>query len=302
MKTPVENTVHRILACLALAHAGCAAHTTHAESNNMASISAPVQRAHAQINGIALYYEVHGTGGGTPLVLLHGGGSSIEVTYGHALPILARKRVVVALDEQNHGRSGHRNVPERFTDSADDVAALIRHLGMQQVDIMGFSNGGSVALQVAIRHRTLVRKLVMVSALTKRSGAPEQFWEGMRHATFADMPQAFKDAFLAVNADPALLHDMFVKDSERMQSFVDMSDSDVSAVDAPTLVVNADRDVPTSDHALEIVRLMPHARLLILPGTHGECLGEGRATTQGSPYPEVTTQLVEAFLDGTDAR
>ena len=268
----------------------------------MTTVSAPVQRAHAQVNGIALYYEVHGTGDGTPLVLLHGGGSTIEVTYRHVLPLLARQRVVVALDEQNHGRSGHRSVPERFTDSADDVAALIRQLGMQHVDIMGFSNGGSVALQVAIRHRALVRKLVMISALTKRSGAPAQFWEGMRHATFDDMPQAFKDAFLAVNPDSAQLHDMFEKDCERMQSFVDMPDGDVSAVDAPTLVVNADRDVPTSDHALEIARLMPNARLLILPGTHGECLGEGRATTQGSPYPDVTTQLVQSFLDGTDAR
>ena len=263
----------------------------------MTTAAALVKRGHAQVNGISLYYEVHGAGQGTPLVVLNGGGSTIEVTYGAALPLLAQKRVVVALDEQNHGRSGHRTVPERFTDSADDVAALIRQLGLQKVDVMGFSNGGSVAVQLAIRHRALVRKLVLVSALTKRSGAPAQFFEHMQRVMFADMPQPLKDAFLKVNPDQALLVDMFEKDAERMRNFVDMRDEDVRTVDAPTLVVAADRDVSTSEHALEISRLMPNARLMILPGEHGECLGEMLGGKSSSPYPEVTLKLVEAFLD-----
>lgn len=285
-----------IAVCFALA--SCAAHTAHVETT-MSTASTPVERAHAQINGISLYYEVHGRGQGTPLVLLHGGGSSIDVTYGSVLPLLAQQRMVIALDEQNHGRSGHRKIAERFTDSADDVAALIRQLGLTQVDIMGFSNGATTALQVGIRHRGLVRKLVLISAITKRSGAPAQFWQGMSHSTFADMPQPLKDAFLKETPDQALLLDMYEKDSERMRSFVDIADEDVRAVDAPALVVAADRDVPTPEHALELTRLLPNARLLLLPGVHGECIGELLARTPGSRYPELTTRLVEAFLEGT---
>jgi pimeloyl-ACP methyl ester carboxylesterase len=100
-----------------------------------------------------------------------------------------------------------------------------------------------------------------------------------------------------VNPDQALLLDMFEKDAERMRNFVDMRDEDVRAMDAPTLVVAADRDVSTSEHALELTRLMPNARLMILPGEHGECLGEMLGKKPNSPYPEVTVKLLEAFLD-----
>jgi pimeloyl-ACP methyl ester carboxylesterase len=258
-----------------------------------------MKRGHAQVRGISIYYEMHGQGQGTPLVLLHGGGSSVDVTFGRALPFLARERLVIALDEQNHGRSGHRDVPERFTDSADDVAALLGQLGVQNADVLGFSNGASVALQVAIRHRALVRKLVFISSLTKRSGAPEQFWEAMRKGTYEDMPQVLKDAFLKVNPDPALLRDMYNKDSERMVNFVETSDDDVRSVAVPTLILAADRDVGTSEHAVELSRLLPNARLTILPGSHGECLGElsdAPASAAASPYPEVTTRLIGAFL------
>src|SRR5262245_57058316 len=105
----------------------------------------------ATINGIQLYYELHGKAQGVPLVLLNGGGSTIEVTYGRILPYFAKQRRVIALDEQNHGRSGHRAIPERFSDSANDVAALLQHLDIRQADVMGFSNGASVAMHLALQ-------------------------------------------------------------------------------------------------------------------------------------------------------
>src|SRR5919106_5071329 len=125
--------------------------------------SKPLESGHAPVNGIHMYYEVHGRGDGVPLVLLHGGGSTIEVTFGRVLPVLAGSRRVIAVEEQGHGRTTDRDAPVAFESSADDVAALLRHLKIEQADLLGFSNGASVALQTAIRHPLLVRKLIFAS-------------------------------------------------------------------------------------------------------------------------------------------
>jgi pimeloyl-ACP methyl ester carboxylesterase len=231
-------------------------------------------------------------------VLLHGGGSTIDVTYGRILPWLAGHRRVIAVEEQAHGRSSDRDRPVRFETSADDVAALLAQLGVAAADVMGFSNGASVALQVAIRHPTLVRRLVFASSMTKRSGTHPAFWDAIAHATFADMPQPLKDAFLLVTPDPQKLRTMYERDIERMRSFRDVPDADVASVAAPTLILAGDRDVPTAEHAVELSRQMPHARLVILPGGHGDYLGELLASAHGTRYAELTAWLIEQFLDG----
>jgi pimeloyl-ACP methyl ester carboxylesterase len=261
--------------------------------------AAPLARADtAAVRGIDVYYEVHGKAGGVPLVLLHGGGSTIDSTWGRALPTLAASRPVIAIEEQAHGRTTDRDAPVTFESSADDVAALLRHLRVEKADVFGFSNGASVALQVAIRHPELVRKLVFASSFTKRSGAQPQFWEFIQRATFADMPQPLKDAFLRVNPDPAKLRNMHDKDLARMLSFQDVPDAQVAAIRAPTLIVLGDRDVVRPEHGFELTRLVPGSRLLILPGGHGDYLGEVDATPEGSPWPALTAGLVNAFLDG----
>jgi len=261
------------------------------------SKSAVAKAGHAPVNGISMYYEIHGDAGGTPLVLLHGGGSTIDVTYGRVLRFLARHRKVIAVEEQAHGRTTDRDTPVRFDASADDVAALLRYLHVDQADVMGFSNGASVAMQLAIRHPPLVRKLVFASSFTKRSGAIPQFWGFMDKATFADMPQPLKDAFLQVNPDPQKLRTMHDKDLERMRHFVETPDEAVKSVRAPTLVLLGDHDLPTPEHAIELVHLLPRARLMILPGGHGDYLGEMTVATAGSRYPELTAGLLEEFLD-----
>ncbi|HEY0991617.1 MAG TPA: alpha/beta hydrolase, partial [Kofleriaceae bacterium] len=239
-----------------------------------------------------------GHGDGVPLVLLHGGGSTIDVTYGRVLPWFARHRRVIAVEEQAHGRTSDRDQPERFETSADDVATLLGQLGVASVDIMGFSNGASVALQVAIRHPAIVRRLVFASSMTKRSGAAPQFWDSIANATFADMPQPLKDAFLQVTPDPQKLQQMYERDIERMRSFRDVPDADVAAVKVPVLVLAGDRDVPTTEHAVELSRQLPHARLLVLPGGHGDYLGELLASAASSCCAELTAWLIEQFLDG----
>jgi pimeloyl-ACP methyl ester carboxylesterase len=251
----------------------------------------------APIRGIDIYYEVHGRADGVPLVLLHGGGSTIDSTFGRVLPFLAAHRRVIAVEEQAHGRTSDRAAPLTFESSADDVAALLEHLDVEKADLMGFSNGASVALEVEIRHPELVRKLVFASSMTKRSGAQPQFWEFIQRATFEDMPQALKDAFLRVNPDPAKLRTMHDKDLARMRHFEDVPDAQVAAIRAPTLIVLGDRDVVRPEHGFELTKLIPGSRLLILPGGHGDYLGEADATPAGSPWPALTAGLVEAFLD-----
>jgi pimeloyl-ACP methyl ester carboxylesterase len=256
-----------------------------------------LESGHAPVNGIRMYYEVHGRQAGVPLVLLHGGGSTIEVTFGRVLPVLARRRWVIAVEEQGHGRTTDREAPVAFETSADDVAALLRHLKIAQADLLGFSNGASVALQVAVRHPGLVRKLVFASSMTRRDGARPEFWDFMARAEFANMPQRLKDAFLRVNPDERALRRMHDKDAARMRSFRDVPDDVVRSVRAPTLIVVGDRDVVRAEHAAELARLIPGARLLILPGGHGDYLGEAVAASADTGQPELTAQLIEQFLD-----
>jgi len=262
-----------------------------------ASPSKPLESGHAPVHGIQMYYEVHGRRDGVPLVLLHGGGSTIEVTFSQVLPVFAASRRVIAVEEQGHGRTTDRDQPVTFETSADDVAALLRHLEVERADLFGFSNGASVALQVAIRHPELVRKLVFASSFTRRDGAQPQLWEFMSKADFSNMPQPLKDAFLKVNPDPQKLRTMHDKDAARMRSFKDVPDDLVRSVRAPTLIVLGDQDIVKPEHAVELTRLIPGARLLILPGGHGDYLGEAVVTQKATRQPELTAGLIQEFLD-----
>jgi len=268
-----------------------------ASAVSAASAAEQGRGGYADVNGIRMYYETYGPERGVPLVLLHGGGSTIDVTWGRILPFLARDRRVIAVEEQAHGRTSDRNAPVRFETSADDVAELLKQLKVEQADIFGFSNGASVALQVAIRHPQAVRKLVFASSFTKKAGAQPQLWELMRTADLANMPQPLQDAFLKVNPDPAKLKTMHDKDAERMRSFADVPDADLRALRAPTLIVIGDRDIVKPEHALELTHSIPSSRLMILVGGHGDYLGEAIMTRRASRAPELTAGFVEEFLD-----
>jgi pimeloyl-ACP methyl ester carboxylesterase len=248
------------------------------------------------VNGIEVYYELHGPAEGVPIVLLPGGGSTIEATFSRLLPALAAQHRVIAVEEQGHGRTTGRDQPITFESSADDVAGLLRQLGVERVDIVGFSNGASVGLQVAIRHPALVRKLVFASAMTRRDGAHPGLWEFMAGADISNMPQPLKDAFLRVNPDERLLKVMHDKDAQRMREFTDVDDALVRSVRVPVLIVVGDRDIVRLEHAVELSRLLPNARLLVLPAGHGDYLGEIVAAPDAERYPQLTAGLIEEFL------
>jgi len=249
---------------------------------------------YADVNGIRMYYELHGTG--QPLVLIHGGGSTITTSFGRLLPALATPHRVIAVELQAHGRTSDRNAPESFAQDADDVAELLRQLNIAKADILGFSNGGSTALQMGIRHPDRVNRLIAISAVYRRDGIPPEFWQFMRKSTFADVPQVLKDAFLRVSADSARMRSAFEKDRQRMADFRDWNAADIRGIQAPTLVVNSDQDVVRVEHALELSRLLPHGSLAIFPGRHGEFFGEISYPHPESRVPELFAAMVDDFL------
>jgi pimeloyl-ACP methyl ester carboxylesterase len=249
---------------------------------------------YAEVNGIRMYYEIHRAG--QPLVLLHGGGSTIGTSFGRILPMLARSHRVIAVELQAHGRTSDRNAPETFAQDADDVAELLRQLDIAKADILGFSNGGSTALQVAIRHPGRVNRLIAISAIYRRDGMPPAFWDFMKKGSFSDMPQVYKDAFLRVTPDSARLLTMFHRDQQRMLGFADWKAADIRSITAPALIVGSDQDVVRPEHALEIARLLPRGRLAIFPGRHGEFFGEAMYPHPESKVPELFTAVVDEFL------
>lgn len=225
---------------------------------------------HAPVNGLQLYYEVHGLprADRPPIVLLHGGGSTIDTSFSKVLPILAKSRQVIAFDQQGHGRTDDvADRPFTFEQSADDAAALLAYLRVDRADFFGYSNGGSIALQVAIRHPKLVRKLVVASAMFRRDGMTPGFWEGVKHAKLENMPPELRDAYLKVAPHPEQLQSMHDKCVKRMLEFADWPPEVIRSIDAPTLVLVGDADVVRPEHALETFRLLPHGRLAVFPGT-----------------------------------
>jgi pimeloyl-ACP methyl ester carboxylesterase len=254
-----------------------------------------VTSGHAAVNGINMYYEIHGKGD-MPLVLIHGGGSTIEVTFGNILPYLATNNKIIAVELQAHGRTSDRNAPESFEQDADDVAALLKHLNIQKVNIMGFSNGGTTTLQIAIRHPQLVNKIIPIAASYKRDGFMDGFFGFMDNASIDNMPQPLKDAFLKVTPSQISLLNMFNKDKQRMIDFKDIPDTAISNIKAPALFVIADKDVITVPHTIAMAKLISGAELMVLPGVHGEALGETTTYKAGSKIPQATAILVEEFL------
>ena len=209
----------KILIIISLFFIGC----TNSKDRSMPSKSEAKQvkqdSGYAPVNGLKMYYEIHGTG--APLVLIHGGGSTIQTSFSKILPLLARDHKVIAVELQAHGHTNDRNGPESFEQDADDVAALLEYLKISKAHFLGFSNGGNTVMQIAMRHPAIADKLVIVSSFYKRDGMLPGFFEGMQAATLENMPRLLKTYYLQINNDQKALQTMFNKDKERMLHFKD---------------------------------------------------------------------------------
>jgi pimeloyl-ACP methyl ester carboxylesterase len=249
----------------------------------------------ADINGLHLYYENHGKG--DPLVLIHGGGSTIYTTFGRVLPLFAKTHQVIAVEMQAHGHTPDIDRPLSFQQDADDIAALLQHLHIKKASLFGFSNGASTAMQVAIRHPEIVNKLVIASTMFTREGAYSQLWEAMKNASLSNMPRQLQDEYLKINPDTAGLRAMHDRDAYRMLTFKDWDAADIKKIQAPAFVIIGDADIIKPEHAVEMYRLLPHGKLAILPGGHGDYIGEITTLKEGtSKYTEFTAAMIEEFL------
>ncbi|MEI9918363.1 MAG: alpha/beta hydrolase [Bacteroidota bacterium] len=256
----------------------------------------PSKSGYAPVNGLQMYYEIYG--GGKPIVLIHGGGSTIQSNWSRVIPFLSKSRQVIAVEMQAHGRTKDIDRDFTFEHDADDIAALLKHLDIPKADLFGFSNGGQTSMQVAIRHPEVVDRMIIASIGYSREGFQPWFWPGMGGATFDNMPQGLKDAFLEVNPDKDDLLKMFHRDAIRMNGFQSWSEDMIKTIKAPSFIITGDNDIITPEHAVHMYRIIPNSRLAIFPGGHGDYLGEKTTGNTDSKLHEAFVGLILNFLDG----
>ena len=252
---------------------------------------------YSEVNGIKMYYEIYGEG--KPIVLIHGGGSTIQTNFEKIIPLLAKNRKVIAVELQAHGRTNDRNSDLSFEQDAEDIATLLKNLNIDKADFFGFSNGGTTTLQIAIRHPEIVNKIILGSALAKRNGVPDWFWGFMQQAKLENMPEQLKEGYNKVSPNPNGLQIMHDRDAKRMVNFKDISDEQIKSIKASTLIIIGDKDVILPEHAIELHRQIENSELAIIPGGHGQYIGE--ITTLSSDFKEsdLVIPMIEKFLNKT---
>jgi pimeloyl-ACP methyl ester carboxylesterase len=241
-----------------------------------------VKSGYAPVNGLQLYYEVHGEAppGQPPLVLLHGAFSAIGTSFGGLLPELAMRRQVIGVELQGHGRTADIDRPMSPEAMADDIAALLEYLGLPQADLFGYSMGAFVALHLVIWHPAVVRKLVLTSVTYTLSGIHSGLMAGLGEMTPEMMHGSpWHEEYLRLAPRPQDFARLFAKKTQMDRQLRDVPAEAIQAIKAPTLLIIGDSDLVRPEHAVEMFRLLgggvfgdtpaglPHSQLAILPGT-----------------------------------
>jgi pimeloyl-ACP methyl ester carboxylesterase len=226
--------------------------------------------SYADVNGLNLYYETHGSG--RPMILLHGGLGSGEM-FGPNLPALTAKHQVTAPDLQGHGRTADVDRPIDIRLMADDIAALIDHLGLEKPDIVGYSLGGGVAFFTAVKYPDKIGKLVMASANVRRDAIPAEMLaqQGQVSAAAAEYLKdtPMYELYQRVAPRPEDFGRLLDKMGESMAKDFDFSE-EVRGLQVPTLVVAADADMAPPSHYVEVFKLLDGGL------RDGGWMGEGR--------------------------
>jgi pimeloyl-ACP methyl ester carboxylesterase len=236
----------------------------------------PAKSGYAPANGLKMYYEVYGEG--KPLVLLHGSFMTINTNYGQLIPELSKTRKVIAIEFQGHGRTADTDRPFSIENFADDVAGVLKFLKIDSADILGYSLGGMVALNVAIRHPQLVKKLILVSSVFRYEG-----WSAETRAIFPMIKPEFfertpiKTAYDSLAPDPKHWTAFVNKMVKLVTTPYDFTEK-VKALKNPMFFILGDSDGILPEHAAEMFRIaggvqngdmagLPNSRLAILPAT-----------------------------------
>jgi pimeloyl-ACP methyl ester carboxylesterase len=266
-----------------LARGGLSSALALIAAGEMSGADAPGR--YAPVNGLKMYYEVHGAG--PPLLLLHGAFLTAE-SWGRLVPELARSRQVIAVELQGHGHTADVDRPLGFGQMAEDAAALLREIKVERADVYGYSMGGTVALALAARHPALVRKLIVHGSIYDKQG-----WEPEAFKQFSALPPDFappplKDPYDKVAPDPKHWPVLVAKLKEMEMGFEGLPAADLKAITAPTLIIMGDREGLRPEHAVAMYRLIPKAQLAILPGADHFLLFS---------RPDVVLALMTTFLD-----
>lgn len=243
----------------------------------MYSTSNGTSGAYAPVNGLQMYYEVHGspsagTDGPLPLLLLHGGILNIDLNYSRLIPILAKDRQVIALEFQGHGRTADTERDLSIEHFASDVVGLLDHLGIERADVFGFSLGGLTALQTGISHPERVGRQVLVSTHYRHDGYydeifdPAAFGVSTKLPTQADFEQ-MREAYLKIAPNPEHFDAFMAKNSAAVAAFQGWPEDALRGISAPTLLVIADNDFVRIEHAAAMHALIADSQLAVLPGT-----------------------------------
>ncbi|GAB0105877.1 alpha/beta hydrolase [Nocardia sp. JMUB6875] len=267
--------------------------------------SAPAPGAYADVNGLHMYYEIHGTSSGTPpLVLLHGALSGIGTDFGQLIPELAKTRQVIAIEQQAHGHTADIDRPLRDEQMAEDTVALLHSIGVQRADLLGYSMGAGVALQITLTHPDLVRKQIIAAGSLDENGLRPGLLDGIAGLR-PDMlyGTTFHTDYLKNAPRPQDFGQLVARIREHdTTAMIRFPLAAVRAVTAPTLTVIGDSDAVRLEHAVEMFRVfggdilgdtpagLPNAQLAILPGTSHVSLVH---------RPELLLPIIAAFLDRT---
>ena len=220
--------------------------------------------ARAEVNGIRIYYEAHGSG--EPLLLLHGGTAFIESFY-NQIPALAREFRVIAPDSRGHGRSTDTDAPLSYKQMAADMAELLKKLKMERVDIVGWSDGGIIGLDLAMNHPALVKKLVMIGSNYRTDGLAPDALAKMKvmkpDDPFMDDSRFF---YGRISPTPGNWPAFFNKVRTMWLTQPNYTAADLGKIRAKTLVILGEHDDITRQHGQEMARLIPGARLVVIPG------------------------------------
>lgn len=242
----------------------------------------PVETGYAPVNGLQMYYEIYGARQGTdlPLVLLHGAHSSIQPDFALMLPLFAKTRQVIAIEQQAHGHTADIDRPLTYEQMADDTFALLQHIGIEKADLFGYSFGGEVAMRVARRHPEMVRKVIA-------AGGTSYNMEGLHPGMAGGMDEMpvdaldgtpWKEAYDKVAPNPGDWYALVGKIKALDHTYQGWTPEQLQALKAPHLIMIGDSDIVRPEHVVEMFRIfgggvigdlvgVPASQLAILPGT-----------------------------------
>jgi len=250
--------------------------TTSPSTTPATPTSTPTSTGYVDVNGVHLYHETYGPDDGVPLVLVHGGMLSIDLSWAPLIPLLADRYRLVAVEVQGHGRTADIDREITPAATASDVVGLLDHLGIERAHVLGHSMGGAVALELAVSHPGRVLSVIGASVSVRASGMIPELGDPEQIATSTKMPTpddfvAMQESYARLSPTPDAFHAFLARLSASNADLKGWSDEQLASITAPVLIVLGDRDFTTIEHGGLMLELIPGSQLAVLPGpTHLE--------------------------------